>query len=51
MVGNLLCLDIELVVCLGGWGVYVLYYVIWSYEFDYGLELGYGYVVMVEVFE
>lgn len=37
MVGNLLCLDIELVIMLGGWGIYILYVVIWVYEIQYGV--------------
>lgn len=49
MVGNLLCLDIELVVILGGWGVYILYVVIWVYEIQYGVVDDESWMVIVDI--
>lgn len=38
MVGNSLRSDIEPVVALGGWGVYMPYHITWAHEMETGLE-------------
>jgi putative hydrolase of the HAD superfamily len=47
MVGNSLRSDIEPVVALGGWGVYLPYHVTWAHELDHGLEESHARVVRV----
>lgn len=47
MVGNSLRSDIEPVVSLGGWGVFVPYAVTWAHEAEHGLDLGQHRVVEV----
>ncbi len=48
MVGNSLRSDIEPVVRVGGWGVYMPYHVTWSHEPDHGLDPGHAHVATVE---
>ncbi len=42
MVGNSLRSDIEPVVALGGWGVYMPYHVTWAHERDAGIDQNHG---------
>ena len=47
MVGNSLRSDIEPVVALGGWGVYLPYHVTWAHELDHGIDESHARVVTV----
>lgn len=47
MVGNSLRSDIEPVVELGGWGVYLPYHVTWAHELEHGVDTSHARVVTV----
>ena len=48
MVGNSLRSDIEPVVSLGGWGIYMPYHVTWAHERDAGIDASHGRLVQVD---
>jgi putative hydrolase of the HAD superfamily len=48
MVGNSLRSDIEPVVALGGWGVYVPYYITWAHEAEHAIADGEPRMLQVE---
>jgi len=48
MIGNSLRSDIEPVVALGGWGVYMPYHVTWAHERDTGIDESHGRVQRVD---
>ena len=47
MVGNSMRSDIEPVIALGGWGVYMPYHVTWEYELEHGVQAGHPRVTAV----
>ena len=49
MVGNSLRSDIEPVVALGGWGVYMPYHVTWAHERDAGIDATHARLVQVDM--
>ncbi len=48
MVGNSLRSDIEPVVALGGWGIYMPYHVTWAHESEHGIDEQHARLVRVE---